>query len=48
LRSKKNWVKSFLAHPVPHEPGTHFKYNTPGTYMLSAIVQEVTGKTVLD
>ena len=48
LRGKRNWVKSFLAHPVPHEPGTHFKYNTPGTYMLSAIVQEVTGKTVLD
>jgi hypothetical protein len=39
---------SFLAHPVPHKPGTHFKYNTPATYMLSAIVQKVTGKTVLE
>jgi CubicO group peptidase (beta-lactamase class C family) len=42
------WVKTFLAHPVPHKPGTHFLYNTPATYMLSAIVQKVTGKTVLD
>jgi CubicO group peptidase (beta-lactamase class C family) len=43
-----SWVKTFLAHPVPHKPGTHFMYNTPATYMLSAIVQKVTGQTVLD
>jgi CubicO group peptidase (beta-lactamase class C family) len=42
------WVKSFLAHPVPHKPGAHFLYNTPGTHMLSAIVRKVTGETVLD
>jgi CubicO group peptidase (beta-lactamase class C family) len=42
------WVQSFLAHPVPHKPGTHFLYNTPGTHMLSAIVRKVTGETVLD
>ncbi len=41
-------AKSFLAHPVPHKPGTHFKYNTPATFMQSAIVQKVTGQTVLD
>ncbi len=41
-------VKRFLAHPVPHEPGTHFQYNTMGTYTLSAIVTKVTGQTVLD
>ena len=40
--------KSFLAQPVPHLPGTHFKYNTAATFMLSAIVQQVTGQTVLD
>jgi len=43
-----SWVKTFLAHPVPHKPGTHFRYNTPATYMASAIVQKVTGQTVLD
>jgi CubicO group peptidase (beta-lactamase class C family) len=42
------WTKIFLAHPVPHKPGTHFLYDTPGTYMLSAIVQKATGQTVLD
>lgn len=42
------WTKSFLAHPVPFKPGTHFLYNTSATYMLSAIVQKATGQTVLD
>lgn len=42
------WTQTFLAHPVPFKPGTHFQYNTSATYMLSAIVQKVTGETVLD
>ncbi len=42
------WTKTFLAHPVPFKPGTHFLYNTSATYMLSAIVQKATGQTVLD
>jgi len=41
-------AKSFLAQPVPHFPGTHFMYNTPATFMLSAIVQKVAGQTVLE
>jgi CubicO group peptidase (beta-lactamase class C family) len=41
-------VKEFLAHPVPFKPGTHFLYNTPGSYVLSAIVGKVTGQTVLE
>ncbi|MFN0075020.1 MAG: serine hydrolase domain-containing protein [Prosthecobacter sp.] len=41
-------VKAFLAQPVTHQPGTFFRYNTPGTYMLSAIVSKATGQTVLD
>ena len=48
LKSKEEWKRTFLSHPVPHKPGTHFKYNTPATYMLSAIVQKVTGQTVLE
>jgi CubicO group peptidase (beta-lactamase class C family) len=48
LRTEKDWTKAFLAHPVPHKPGTHFKYNTPATYMQSAIVQKVTGEKVVD
>jgi CubicO group peptidase (beta-lactamase class C family) len=42
------WTKTFLAHPVPFKPGTHFQYNSPATYMLSSIVQKVTGMTVLE
>ena len=42
------WTKKFFAHPVPFKPGTHFLYNSPATYLLSAIVQKVTGQTVLD
>jgi len=44
----ETWVRRFLAHPVPYKPGTHFLYNSPATYMLSAIVQKTTGQTVLD
>ncbi len=44
----QSWAKTFLAQPVPFKPGTHFLYNTSATYMLSAIVQEATGETVLD
>jgi CubicO group peptidase (beta-lactamase class C family) len=46
--SERPWTQSFLAQPVPNKPGTHFLYNTSGTYMLSAIVQKATGRTVLD
>ena len=41
-------VKAFLAHPVPHKPGTHFLYNTMGSYVLSGIVTKVTGQTELE
>jgi len=43
-----DWVKGFLALPVEHTPGTKFVYNSAATYMLSAIVQKLTGKTVLE
>ena len=46
--AEDSWVKTFLAHPVPHKPGAHFQYNSPATYMQSAIVQKVTGQTVLE
>ncbi len=48
FKPEETWVQTFLAHPVVSKPGTHFMYNTPATYMLSAIVQKVTGETVLD
>jgi CubicO group peptidase (beta-lactamase class C family) len=42
------WVKQFLNSPVPFKPGTHFLYNTPATFMQSAIVQKATGEKLLD
>ena len=42
------WTKTFLANTVTHKPGTFFMYNTPATYMLSAIVQKQTSTTTLD
>ncbi|MBK8024672.1 MAG: serine hydrolase [Chloroflexi bacterium] len=45
---KGRWKQGFLAHPVEREPGTHFVYNSGATYMLSAILQKVTGMRLLD
>jgi len=41
-------TRAFLAHPVPFKPGTRFLYNTPATFMQSAIVQKVSGQPVLE
>jgi CubicO group peptidase (beta-lactamase class C family) len=47
-RRDGDWARAFLARPVAHEPGAHFLYNTGATYMLSAIIQRVTGTTLLE
>lgn len=47
LEGTDDWIKGFLAYPVTYKPGTHFYYNTMASFMLSAIVQKVTGQTVL-
>jgi len=43
-----DWVKAFLAAPYPHKPGTWYFYNSLGSFMLSAIVQKVTGEKMID
>ena len=42
-----DWIRTFLAKPVK-TPGKKFEYDSISTYMLSAIVQKVTGMTLLD
>ena len=42
-----NWVRGFLSLDVEHAPGSKFVYNSGASYMLSAIVQQVTGLTLL-
>ena len=48
IATSDNWVKEFLNTPIKYQPGTKFLYNSPATYMLSAIVQKVTGQRVID
>lgn len=48
LWGKDNWVKQFLSLPIPNPPGTKFLYNSGATYMLSAIVQKLTGEKLVD
>ena len=43
-----DWIKSFFATPVLNKPGAVFLYNSAATYMLSAIVQKVTGQKIID
>jgi len=47
-QEEKNWAKAFLAFPLLHQPGSQFVYNSLATYMLSAILQQVTGERLLD
>ena len=48
LEPEGNWVKAFLSLPVEYEPGTYFFYDSGATYMLAAIVQKLTGQTLLE
>ncbi|MDB5262040.1 MAG: beta-lactamase [Adhaeribacter sp.] len=48
LQKEGGWAEAFLSLLVEREPGTYFLYNTGATYMLSAILQRVTSKTVLN
>jgi len=48
LDSKHDLVRRFLALPVSEVPGSRFVYNTPASYMLSAIVQKRTGLNLVD
>jgi CubicO group peptidase (beta-lactamase class C family) len=43
-----DWIKAFIEDVPAKEPGSVFKYNNTATFMLSAIVQQVTGQTVFD
>ena len=42
-----NWIKAYLSHTV-RTPGKNFRYDSLCTYLLSAIIQKVTGMTTLD
>ena len=43
-----DWVKAFLSVSFDRKPGTEFQYNSMATFMLSAIIQKVTGEKLID
>ncbi|WP_373522801.1 serine hydrolase domain-containing protein [Aquiflexum sp.] len=45
--TQEDWVKAFLSMPIANKPGTKFLYNTSASYMLSAIIQRVSGESLL-
>lgn len=47
-RSGEDWVRDFLSAPVEDAPGTLFRYNSMATFMLSAIIQKVSGQKLFD
>ena len=48
VAKSRDWVKIFLATPIVNKPGSVFLYNSMGTFMLSAILQKVTGQKIVD
>ncbi|MCR8635489.1 serine hydrolase domain-containing protein [Paenibacillus radicis (ex Xue et al. 2023)] len=46
--NEQDWVKAFLSLEVQHKPGSYYRYSTPATYMLSAIIEKVTGESLVD
>ena len=48
LKDGADIAETFFSHPFVHEHGTTFRYNSLGSYILSAIVTKVTGESVLD
>lgn len=47
-RVSSNWVDYVLNRPAVARPGTTFNYFTGNTHLLSAIIQQVTGKTTYE
>ncbi|MFI0816368.1 serine hydrolase domain-containing protein [Streptomyces sp. NPDC021098] len=47
-RDRDEPVRGFLLTPPDRDPGTVFAYNQPATYSLAAIVQRVTGQSLID
>ncbi|MDR2157495.1 MAG: beta-lactamase family protein [Clostridiales Family XIII bacterium] len=43
-----DWIETFLSLSVEYAPGAHFPYNTGASFMLSAILQKVSGEKLPD
>ena len=47
-RCSSDWITYLLDEPLQHEPGTYFEYSTGNTHILSAILEEVTGMSLME
>lgn len=45
---RSSWIKCYFEEPVQFEPGQVFQYSSGNSYILSAIVQRITGRTTCD
>lgn len=43
-----DWVGSFFTVPPTHVPGTNFSYDTSSTHTLAALVEKLSGMSMLD
>ncbi len=48
VAKEQDWVRAFLSQDVEFVPGSHYRYSTHATYMLSAIVEKATGLGLVD
>jgi CubicO group peptidase (beta-lactamase class C family) len=48
MMNSEDWLQFTLDLPMMSEPGSEFHYCNPATYLLSAIITELTGKSALD
>lgn len=47
-RKQTEWIKGSLSNKMFAKPGARFAYDSMNTYLLSAIITKVTGKTLMD
>ena len=45
---EKNWLRAYFESTLRFEPGKEFYYNSLNSYVLSAIVREITGQGLLE
>jgi len=45
---EENWLRAYFESHVRFEPGKQFSYNSMNSYVLAAIVREVSGKPMLE
>lgn len=48
IEPENNWIESFFITPSDKKPGTSFDYDTSGTHVLCAIIQKLTGLSLLE